>query len=313
RAEGVDLDDLVEADPIVLALAPPRIGGSPRFDAGPVATIDLRDGAVRPSAGSGIPTAEPTTDAAVVREALRLRARWVQELTARAAWELGHRLVCVGLLRDQEAVRRLDIDELRTATRTRTVPADLHERPDPVTARPRSLPTQFRLTPDGTPVAVAPPTAGPGGVGAGGGAGSGPVHVGDDPPAGSVLIVAHLDPRLAPVIPRLSGLVAETGSPLSHLAILAREHGVPTVVGHLGATERYRSGDVVSVDGTVGTVTVVDHPDAADTGADEAEEPPLPPDATTRVVTLPARRTAVDARADRGPSGSNVIPIGVRR
>ena len=311
RAEGVDLDDLVEDDPIVLALAPPRIGGSPRFDAGPATTIDLRDGAVRPSAGSGIPAAEPTTDAAVVREALRLRARWVQELTARAAWELGHRLVCVGLLRDQEAVRRLDIDELRAATRTRVVPDDLHERPDPVTAPPRSLPTQFRLTPDGTPVAVAPPTAGPGGVGAGGGAGSGPVHVGDDPPAGSVLIVAHLDPRLAPVIPRLAGLVAETGSPLSHLAILAREHGVPTVVGHLGATERYRSGDVVSVDGTVGTVTVIDHPDAADTGADEAEEPP--PDAPTRVVTLPARRTPDDARAERGPSGSNVIPIGARR
>ena len=51
-----------------------------------------------------------------------------------------------------------------------------------------------------------------------------------DVPPGSVLVVSHLDPRLAPVIPRLAGLVAETGSPLSHLAILAREYGVPTVV-----------------------------------------------------------------------------------
>ena len=337
RAEGVDLDDLVANDPVVLALAPPRIGAGPRFDDGPVTTIDLRDGAAAGAETATVteatpatpsvthaPLTEPTTDAAVVREALRLRARWVQELTARAAWELGHRLVCVGLLREQASVRRLGLDEVRAATRTRSVPADVHERPDPVTAPPRSLPTQFRLTPDGTPVAVAPPTAGPGGVGAGGGAGSGPVHVGDDPPQGVVLVVSHLDPRLAPVIPRLAGLVAETGSPLSHLAILAREHGVPVVVGHLGATERYRNGQHVAVDGTVGTVRVVDAPTEGtgqpsphqdgrnDQDGQDREE------AATSIVTLPVRPADGngshhgDGRRN-GSSGDNVIPIGARR
>jgi pyruvate,water dikinase len=72
-----------------------------------------------------------------------------------------------------------------------------------------------------------------------------------------VLVVGHLDPRLAAAIPRLAGLVAETGSPLSHLAILAREHGVPTVVGLVGATTRFVDGEVVAVDGHVGTVTSV--------------------------------------------------------
>ena len=71
-------------------------------------------------------------------------------------------------------------------------------------------------------------------------------------------MVTHLDPRLATVIPRLGGLVAETGSPLSHLAILAREHGVPTVVGHAGATTRYQEGDLLVVDGSTGTVRVTD-------------------------------------------------------
>jgi pyruvate,water dikinase len=102
-------------------------------------------------------------------------------------------------------------------------------------------------------VAVAAAAKG-GAVGAGGGVGSGPVHRGDDPPAGAVLVVTHLDPRLATVIPRLAGIVAETGSPLSHLAILAREHRVPIVVGDAGVTERYHGGEVVEVDGTSGTV-----------------------------------------------------------
>ena len=66
----------------------------------------------------------------------------------------------------------------------------------------------------------------------------------------------HLDPRLAPVIGKLAALVAETGNPLSHLAILAREHGVPAVVGVVGATERFSAGDVVTVDGDAGTVSL---------------------------------------------------------
>jgi phosphohistidine swiveling domain-containing protein len=99
-----------------------------------------------------------------------------------------------------------------------------------------------------------------GAVGAGGGIGEGPVHVdalhlgAGDVPSGSVLVVAHLDPRLAPVIPRLAGLVAETGNELSHLAILAREHHVPVVVGLTDATRRFVDGDVVVVDGQSGTV-----------------------------------------------------------
>jgi phosphohistidine swiveling domain-containing protein len=219
---------------------------------------------------------------------------------------------------------------------TRTAPADLADRIDPTVIVPRPLPAQFRLTPDNTPVAVAAPGAGANGVGAGGGSGSGPVHVGENPPEGVVLVVTHLDPRLAPVVPRLAGLVAETGSPLSHLAILAREHGVPTVVGHAGATDRYQAGQVVEVDGTLGTVRVVadaaepaqpaevevvEVADAAgDSGDGSGGEAPSPgPDGTT-VVALPTRIVIdlTDDGAEPGatstrPNGDNVIPIGARR
>ena len=96
------------------------------------------------------------------------------------------------------------------------------------------------------------------GTGAGGGRGSGVVHAGGGPPEpGAVLVVRTLDPNLAPLLPRLGGLVAETGSILSHLAILARELGVPTVVGVDDAVARFPAGSTVAVDGTTGDVVLV--------------------------------------------------------
>ena len=75
------------------------------------------------------------------------------------------------------------------------------------------------------------------------------------PPAGSVLVVRTLEPELAGALPGLAGLVSETGSTLSHLAILAREYGVPTVVAVPDALERYPAGTRVLVDGDTGEVT----------------------------------------------------------
>ena len=48
--------------------------------------------------------------------------------------------------------------------------------------------------------------------------------------------------------------MSETGSVLSHLAILAREHGVPTVVALPGAVGKYPDGTWLLVDGTTGEV-----------------------------------------------------------
>ena len=77
----------------------------------------------------------------------------------------------------------------------------------------------------------------------------------DDPPAGSVLVTSTLAPGLGPLLPRLAGIVAETGSVLSHLAILAREAGVATVVGYPMAMQELPEGTIVQVDGANGRVT----------------------------------------------------------
>jgi rifampicin phosphotransferase len=78
------------------------------------------------------------------------------------------------------------------------------------------------------------------------------------PAPGDVLVVRTLDPGLAGVLPTLGGLIAATGSVLSHLAILAREYGVPTVVGLAGAADRFAAGTWVLIDGSTGEVTRVD-------------------------------------------------------
>ena len=78
----------------------------------------------------------------------------------------------------------------------------------------------------------------------------------DDPPAGAILVTTTLTPALGPMLSRLGGIVAETGSVLSHLAILAREAGVATVVGYAGARTELAEGDIVEVDGATGCVTV---------------------------------------------------------
>ncbi|MGV9821830.1 PEP/pyruvate-binding domain-containing protein [Nocardia xishanensis] len=221
----------------LLALIPPWIGPPP--------TAPEVDGAA-------LPIGDGAGELALAREALRLRARWVQELGARAAWELAIRLTTAGLLADPDTSTLLTLDELRTAVRHRRLPDDLTDRTPP---DPTPLPAEFRLATDGFPIAVSRRRGRTDrGVGAGGGTGRGMVHIGDNPPAGSVLVVRHLDPRLAVVVPRLSGLIAETGSPLSHLAILAREHGVPVVVGYPDATRRLPDGAVVQVDGRSGEV-----------------------------------------------------------
>lgn len=244
RQDGLGDDEIVERSPTVLALAPPRVGPVPELpeEAAPV----------------WIPTPECArcSDNGILREALRLRVRWVQELSGRAAWELGERLTAAGDLTDPELIRHMTFDQLEAVATKRAVlvPA-LVAKHDHLFGEP--LPAWFQLSDLGKPIRAQCAAEVGGGTGAGGGEGSGIVtYDADNPPAGSVLVTTTLSPGLGPLLPRLAGLVAETGSVLSHLAILAREAGVPTVVGYAGAVEDLTEGTVVHVDGGTGQVTI---------------------------------------------------------
>jgi phosphohistidine swiveling domain-containing protein len=204
------------------------------------------------------PSQEQSSDGAVLREALRLRVRWVQELMGRAAWLLGLRLARAGALTSAEQVRALALNELHAIVTTRAtpVPALLDGRLEVVTA---PLPACFQISDRGRAIAVRRGAERGGGTGAGGGVGVGTVtHDISDPAPGSVLVTTTLSPGLAPLLPRLRGIVADTGSVLAHLAILARESHVAIVVGYVGASDDLADGTLVRVDGSAGEVTVVD-------------------------------------------------------
>ena len=62
---------------------------------------------------------------------------------------------------------------------------------------------------------------------------------------------------LDPAVPAAAAVVTDVGAPLSHAAIVARELGIPAVVGCGNATMRLKTGDRVRVDGTAGTVEVL--------------------------------------------------------
>lgn len=205
-------------------------------------------------------TGETWTGPLGEREALRLRARWVQEMTGYAARALGRRLVERGILEHSSHIGLLHLDELRQLIGAEAPTVVLQQRlaDELAAAFSPPLPGQFRLTAEGEVVPAARPGSRPGfGTPAGGGRGVGPVCQGSSrrpPQPGDVLVVRTLDPGLAGWLPGLAGLVAETGASLSHLAILAREYGVPTVVAAHDALSRFPVGTRVLVDGATGEV-----------------------------------------------------------
>jgi phosphohistidine swiveling domain-containing protein len=74
--------------------------------------------------------------------------------------------------------------------------------------------------------------------------------------AGEILVAERTDPGWVPLYPSISGLLIERGSILSHSAIVAREMGIPTIVGIRGLTSLVKTGDVVTMDGSTGVVTL---------------------------------------------------------
>ena len=73
-------------------------------------------------------------------------------------------------------------------------------------------------------------------------------------PAGCILVLRILHPHLAPLLPRVAGLVVEEGAILQHATTLARECGIPAVVGIRDARRLFRDGELLEVDGSTGKV-----------------------------------------------------------
>lgn len=250
RRDGLSDEEIIVRSPVVLGLTAPRVARAPVLPPEAAAISLGTDG-------------ESGNDNGILREALRLRVRWLQELSGRAAWVLGERLAAAGDLTEPELIRHMSLQHIEAvATKCAVVIPALvaghkHDFGAP-------LPARFQISDLGKPIRAEGAEEAGGGTGAGGGVATGPVtYDATNPPLGSILVTTTLTPGLGPLLSHLRGIVAETGSVLSHLAILAREAGVATVVGYAGATSELPEGAIVIVNGETGQVTIEDKEPAA--------------------------------------------------
>ncbi|HEU0013793.1 MAG TPA: PEP/pyruvate-binding domain-containing protein [Longimicrobium sp.] len=189
---------------------------------------------------------------------------------------MGQRLAEAGALSDPRDVFYLTTDEVFAWLDGHAVDGDLR----PLAAARRAEFEAYRLLPDpphrfatrGPPALSAlepcatpggPPPAGPGGVLYGTGCCPGivraAVRVVRDPRqpgdlAGRILVAEQTDPGWTLLFPAAAGVLVERGSILSHAAVVARELGVPCVVGVPRLLDLLRDGEVVEMDGSTGLV-----------------------------------------------------------
>jgi pyruvate,water dikinase len=74
---------------------------------------------------------------------------------------------------------------------------------------------------------------------------------------GEILVTATTNIGWTPLFPKAGAVITDVGAPLSHAAIVARELGIPAVVGTGNATARLQTGDWVRVNGGKGVVEIL--------------------------------------------------------
>jgi phosphohistidine swiveling domain-containing protein len=190
-----------------------------------------------------------------------------------AARDLGRQLVADRLLDDVDDVFFFTIDELHALpTGARNVARERRGRRD--FYRTVSLPVTFT----GTPLPLRPADSigvdtsfdhGRGeeliirGAAGAQGVVEGSARVMVDPETaeplepGEILVCRFTDPSWTPLLLLAAGAVIDIGGPASHGAIVARELGLPCVIGVGDGTQRIRTGDRLVVDGSAGTVRIV--------------------------------------------------------
>jgi phosphohistidine swiveling domain-containing protein len=90
---------------------------------------------------------------------------------------------------------------------------------------------------------------------------------------GDVIVAPNTDPSWTPLFMTASAVIVDVGSPISHAVIVSRELGLPCVVSVTDATHRIPDGAVVEVDGTSGTVRVVQRDHIHDDPTPNTDDP----------------------------------------
>ncbi len=193
--------------------------------------------------------------------------------------ELGHRFVQVGTLKEAEDIFWLQAGEVQSAIAALSYGESLAHLTENIAQRQTRHAALRQLTPPPmlpprekymgidmksfTPAAEESHSdrmlkgiaASPGQVTAPACVLHGPEDFGQMRP-GAALVAATTTPAWTPLFAMASAVVTDIGGPLSHGSIVAREYGIPAVMGTGVATRRIQSGQTINVDGSAGTVTL---------------------------------------------------------
>ncbi|MFJ7072187.1 rifamycin-inactivating phosphotransferase [Streptomyces sp. NPDC098781] len=184
-----------------------------------------------------------------------------------ALWAEAERLVQAEVLRDREDICYLTFHELHDVVRSHQVDAQLiQERKDAFRSYHALTPPRV-LTSDGEAVTGVyrrddVPAGALIGVPVSAGTIEGRARVildmaDADLAAGDILVTAFTDPSWSPLFVGIAGLVTEVGGLMTHGAVIAREYGLPAVVGVEQATRLIRDGQRIRVHGTEGYVEIL--------------------------------------------------------
>jgi rifampicin phosphotransferase len=199
-----------------------------------------------------------------IREDTHFYATMSLPLFRRVSLEFGRRLIEAGVLDQREDVFHLTLGELAgiddslrpasaTANELRAAVARRKEKRKKLESTPL---VDARLFPKSVARGDAVVTGTPGSPGVAEGTAR-VVHndseFGKLTP-GDVLVAPYTNPSWTPLFERAVAVVVDTGSVGSHAAIVAREYGIPAVMGTGEGTRKLRDGDPVKVDGTQGYV-----------------------------------------------------------
>jgi pyruvate,water dikinase len=178
------------------------------------------------------------------------------------------RLVQAQVLTDREDIFYLTFDELHEAVRTEQVDGALIQRRKEDYASYHSLRPPRVLTSDGEAVAGSyTPSDQPAGALVGVAVSAGTVEgrarvvldmAQADLEEGDILVTAYTDPSWSPLFVAIAGLVTEVGGLMTHGAVIAREYGLPAVVGVERATDLIEDGQRIRLHGTGGYIEILD-------------------------------------------------------
>jgi rifampicin phosphotransferase len=180
------------------------------------------------------------------------------------------RLVQAGVLGEKEDIFFLTFQELHDVVRTNQVDDELIRRRKDEFASYQALTPPRVLTSDGETIAGAYrrddlPTGALVGLPVSAGIIEGRARVildmaDADLEPGDILVTAHTDPSWSPLFVAITGLVTEVGGLMTHGAVIAREYGLPAVVGVEHATQLIHDGQRIRVNGTDGYIEILPAP-----------------------------------------------------